>query len=233
MVTDTTHPILPVLDDSVYPLVGHTAEGSYHFASSEQLLFASIRGEPHPSQEQFSLHLQQNATYQQWTHFTVFGRYIQRLFAAFYAQSEDSFNADMLALLRGELQRHCQWLPIGQVLFVGGSLGAQPRQDRLLTTTLNPVAAVYHALNPKHTQQPPPVSQKSQQPEANTVVNLLYSSPNSTGIKAFAVPHNRRISTRVANEVMLLDFSSIRLQKEQELLGKGGCFCLRYYQLNL
>lgn len=109
------HPTLPLLDSSLYPL--KWAES--HFQTPEQLLSAVVQNEAHPDKEAFWQLLYADKVYQQWINFTVFGRYIQRSFAAFAAQSEDNFNVDMPELLKRELVRHAQLLPLGQVLFLG------------------------------------------------------------------------------------------------------------------
>jgi len=204
-----SRPTLPNLEDSLYPLtwsyVSDLTSGEFKFHSSADLLSAIICTEPAPSQQEFYQLLYASDVYQQWINFTVFGRYIQRSFAAFHSQSEDSFNTDMPDILRHELMRHSQYLPMEQGLFFGGKLPLQVRKDKLFITTLNPWTAL---INAKH----------STKASSNTpfVVNTV--KVKGKEVLAFAVRHNKRTSERLRSEVMVLDFKDLRLVNEREII---------------
>lgn len=204
-----TRPTLPSLEDSLYPLTWSYASElnnrKFKFNSSVDLLSAIICTEPAPSQQEFYQLLYADEVYQQWINFTVFGRYIQRSFAAFHSQSEDSFNTDMPDILRHELMRHSQYLPMEQGLFFGGQLPLQVRKDKLFTTTLNPWTAL---INAKH-------STKASS-NAPFIVNTV--TIKSKDVLAFAVRHNKRTSERLRSEVMVLDFKDLRLVNEREII---------------
>ena len=151
-------PALSNLDTVLYPLQWQQQS----FNSAQQILihlienFAVTEKVPDSTfyiaanlisyQKQFSQLLLEQPVYQDWINFTVFGRYIQRSFSAFYQQTEDVFNADMPEILKHELMRHTQRLPKGQVLLTGGKLPMSVRSEKLLTTTLNPFKAIEQAL---------------------------------------------------------------------------------------
>ena len=195
-----THPILPLLDSSLYPFVWQ--EGSAD--SPQQLLSMIGDGSQVPSIQDYYQHLYANSIYQEWINFTVFGRYIQRSFAAFYRQSEDSFNTDMPDLLRHELMRHAQYLPMTQTLFFAGELPRTARQEKLFSTTLNPLTAWQQA-------QASPVLLASRQ--TCLIINLLQIA--SQQVLGFAVRHNKRTSERLQSEVVILDFRDLRLISEK------------------
>lgn len=231
--------ILPSLDDSLYPLdwqwpnreqvdinkatIGQLEiEPAVTFHSPQQLLHALVAEASTGlvdsiAQQQFCHHLYTNDVYQQWVNFTVFGRYIQRSFAAFYQQSEDSFNADMPEILRHELMRHAQYLPLEQTLFFAGKLSLKVRQDKLLMTTLNPFTALIEAQKMASSTQVP------------LIVNSVISK--SAQVTAFAVRHHTRTRERLRSEVMILDFTDLRLVEEQELGQGSKPILLRHYQL--
>lgn len=202
-------PTLPSLEDSLYPLIwpfaGHLTQGNLQFNSSAEVLSAIIATEAAPSRQQYYQLLYANEVYQQWINFTVFGRYIQRSFAAFHSQSEDSFNTDMPDILRHELMRHSQYLPMQQGLFFGGKLPLQVRKDKLLTTTLNPWSALMSAQRFAKTASNAPL-----------IVNSI--NINGKEVLAFAVRHNKRTSERLRSEVMVLDFKDLRLVNEREII---------------
>lgn len=201
-------PTLPSLEDSLYPLVWSyaidTAHEDFNFNSSADLLLAIICTKRVPTQQEFYELLYANDIYQQWVNFTVFGRYIQRSFAAFHSQSEDSFNKDMPDILRHELMRHSQYLPLGQGLFFGGKLPLPVRQDKLLTTTLNSWTALIQA-------------QPSAKAANNTAFIVNIVTIKGKEVLAFAVCHNKRTSERLRSEVMVLDFKDLRLVNEREI----------------
>jgi len=134
-------PTLPELDSSLYPQVWEQQVVN----DPQALLIAMLKGRITPDPQAFTKQILANDVYQDWINFTVFGRYIQRSFAAFYQQSEDSFNMDIPALFRHELMRHAQYLPLDQILFVAGNISKNARREKLLTTTLNPATAVMSA----------------------------------------------------------------------------------------
>lgn len=207
-------PVLPILDSTLYPIQWQ----QHTFASAYEIIFFITQNTTNrvsDYQLEFSRILQNNPVYQDWVNFTVFGRYVQRSFSAFYQQNEDIFNADMPDLLRHELMRHTQLMPIGQVLLVGGDIPASARQEKLLITTLNPFKAVKDALG---------ISSNTKSKQVKTIHSLATSqnhivlnliTATSTKVKAFAVKHNKRTRDSLRNEVMILDFNGLTLIKEE------------------
>lgn len=199
-----THPTLPLLDSSLYPFEWQDGVIQSVIQSPQQILYMIAEGRPTPNIQTYHQHLYANDIYQQWINFTVFGRYVQRSFAAFYRQSEDSFNTDMPDLLRHELMRHAQYLPKTQTLFFGAELPRTARQEKLFSTTLNPLTAWQQA-------QKNPVLLASRQP--CLMINCLQIA--SQKVLGFAVRHNKRTSERLQSEVMILDFTELRLLSEK------------------
>lgn len=193
-------PTLPALDSSLYPQVWQQQT----FDSPQSLLMALLTGEVMPDANAFTKQLLANDVYQEWINFSVFGRYLQRNFAAFHRQIEDSFNTDMPALFRRELMRHTQFLPVEQVLFGAGIIPKNARQEKLLTTTVNPATAVINAQT---------ISKKTAVNGQQTVVNQI--KVVSKQVLGFALRHNKRTSERIRNEVLILDFKDLRLVNEQ------------------
>lgn len=209
-------PALPYLDSVFYPLTWqqHIFESAHHFLLH---LIDNLSVDPSglatPNdiqytvsnlavyQKQFSQLLLQQPLYQEWINFTVFGRYVQRSFSAFYQQTEDVFNAEMPEILKYELMRHTQRLPTGQVLLVGGKLPLSVRREKLLITTLNPFKAIVDALTAAPLVHSP------------YVINII--TANSDKVKAFAVKHNKYTSEGGRNEVMILDFNHLILTEEK------------------
>lgn len=182
------------------------------------------------TQKQFSVRLLDNKVYQDWINFTVFGRYIQRSFSAFYQQTEDVFNANMPELLRHELMRHTQRLPKGQVLLLAGKLPSSVRSEKLLLTTLNPFKAIEDALNQNSSQLKKTKSRNAV--NGLPVINLI--TARSDQVKAFAIKHNKRTSEGVRNEVMILDFSYLTLMKEETFKNEAQSefsFLIRHYTI--
>lgn len=233
----STRPILPSLDDSLYPLrwppEDKAGEGVV-FESPQALFIAILAGEHPLNQQAFWQILHANKVYQDWVNFTVFGRYVQRSFAAFYRQSEDNFNSGMPDLLRHELMRHAQYLPESQTLFFGGKLPLKARQDKLINTTLNPCTAIANA-------------QRAIEASAQTAINKIGGKQaivnqiiiKNARVSAFAVRHNKRTSERLRSEVMILDFADLRLIKEDNIVTEGlsltknqvSPILLRHYEL--
>ncbi|WP_131669300.1 hypothetical protein [Psychrobacter pygoscelis] len=213
----STRPILPSIDESLYPLrwpAEDKADGGVVFESPQALLTAILAGEQLLNQQDFWQILHANKVYQEWVNFTVFGRYVQRSFAAFYRQSEDNFNSGMPELLRHELMRHAQYLPESQTLFFGGKLPLEARQDKLFNTTLNPCTALACANKPSHSPT-----------KHQAIINQVFVNQvtvKSPRVTAFAVRHSKRTSERLRSEVMVLDFADLRLVNEQEIVASNS-----------
>ena len=215
-------PTLPELDSSLYPQVWE----QQNFDDPQALLIAMLTEGLIIDPKAFTKLLIANDVYQQWINFTIFGRYIQRTFAAFYQQSEDSFNMDIPALFRHELMRHAQYLPLEQVVFVAGNMPISARRDKLFTTTINPATAVVGA---QKLNQP---SKKSATSNSQQLI-INHIQIKSKQVIGFAIRHNKRTSERTRNEVLILDFHDLRLVDEQSIEGSniGSPILLRYYEL--
>ena len=187
---------LPDLDNSLYPQVWEQQS----FESPKALLMALLTQRTSIEPLAFTKQLQDNEAYQEWINTSVFGRYIQRSFAAIYHQSEDSFNMDIPVLFRRELMRHAQYLPPSQVLFVAGDMPKKARQEKLFTTTLNPATVIVGA---------------KKLMSAQTVINQIRVT--SKQVLGFPIRHNKRTSERTRNEVLLLGFDDLRLVDEQSI----------------
>ncbi|MDO5770018.1 MAG: hypothetical protein Q4P13_10970 [Psychrobacter sp.] len=191
------------------------------FTTPSELMTAIIKRQVAPDLSPFWQLLINDDIYQEWVNFTVFGRYIQRSFAAFYQQSEDNFNSGMPELLKHELKRHAQYLPLEQTLFVGGKLPNQARQDKLLVTTLNPFKAwadttvLSNNSSPKSYVSNKSISNSSTPNANNAIINQI--TVKSSKVVGFAVRHNKRTSERWRSEVMVLEFDNLRLVNEQEI----------------
>jgi hypothetical protein len=212
---------------SLYPLVWEQQT----FIDSQQFLIAILTQSAEIKPEDFTKLLLNNPVYQEWINATVFGRYIQRSFAAFYQQTEDSFNMDMPALFRNELTRHAQYLPLHQTLFFAGEMPKSVRQERLFTTTVNPATALAAAekLN-QHSLQSGRASHPS------LIINQLTIAGKQ--VMGFPIRHNKRTSERTRNEVLILDFRDLRLVNEEVIetseIKKSNIaetILLRYYEL--
>lgn len=203
------HSTLPELDSSLYPQVWQQEI----FDSPQMLLQAMLTGLITPDPYTFNKQLQANDIYQQWTNTSIFGRYIQRSFAAVYHQSEDSFNMDIPALYLRELLRHGQYLPLEQILFVAGNMPTTARREKLFTTTLNPATVIIAAqkLNETAHKVTPANSQE-------LLINQICIKGKQ--VLGFPIRHNKRTSERIRNEVLVLDFKDLRLVNEQSINGK-------------
>lgn len=182
------------LDDSLYPQFWQRQT----FESPQALLMALLTQRITIEPIDFTKQLQDNEAYQEWINTSVFGRYIQRSFAAIYHQSEDSFNMDIPVLFRRELMRHAQYLPLGQVLFVAGVMPKKARKEKLFTTTLNPATVLVGA-------------QKLTIPQI--IINQIRIA--SKQVLGFPIRHNKRTSERTRNEVLIMGFNDLRLVDEQ------------------
>lgn len=219
-------PTLPALDNSLYPQTWQQQT----FLNPQSLIIALLMGDVTPDANAFTQQLLANDVYQEWINFSVFGRYLQRNFAAFYRQTEDSFNVDMPALFRRELMRHAQFLPLEQILFVAGNIPKNARQEKLLTTTLNPATAIINAQG---------FSQRTIVNKQQIVLNQIKVA--SRQVVGFALRHNKRTSERTRNEVLILYFRELRLVDEKMIeVSRAGesidintdtAALLRYYEL--
>lgn len=215
---------LPLLDSSLYPQVW----AQQTFTDPHHLLMALLTDDLILEPKDFARQLLANDVYQEWIQTTVFGRYIQHNFAAFYHQSEDSFNVDIPALFRHELMRYAQYLPLEQIFFVAGQLSNNVRQEKLLSTTANPVTAVMAAQ--KAYQNANRLSRSNE-----IIVNQIQVVGKQ--VLGFALRHNKRTSDCIRNEILILDFHGLRLVNEQRIEGSNTAILndtavlLRSYEL--
>lgn len=221
-----TRAILPELDTSLYPQVWEQQT----FTSPHSLLVALLNGSLDLDPKAFTKQLLSNNIYQEWINATVFGRYIQRSFAAFYRQTEDSFNMDMPALFRNELMRHAQYLPSDQTLFVAGNMPKSARKEKLFTSTINPATAVLGAQK---------ICSDAIKSGRSNHQGLILNQIKVVGqqVVGFPIRHNRLTSERIRNEVLVLDFRDLRLTDEKVIasgrpeIADEATGLLRYYEL--
>ena len=212
---------LPLLDSSLYP----QSLQQQTFTNPQALLMAMLTADITPDANFFTRQLLANNTYQDWINSSVFGRYLQRNFTAFFQQTEDSFNADMPLLFRQELMRHAQYLPLEQVLFFAGDLPKSVRQTKVLSTTVNPATVIIDAQK---------LSTKSTINNPTMIINQIVIRGKQ--VLGFPIRHNKRTSERVRNEVLILDFQELRLVNEENVSSKkrsniGETILLRSYEL--
>ena len=212
---------LPLLDSSLYPQFWQQQT----FTNPQALLMAMLTADITPDADVLTRQLLANDTYQEWINSSVFGRYLQRNFTAFFQQTEDSFNADMPLLFRQELMRHAQYLPLEQVLFFAGDLPKSVRQTKVLSTTVNPATVIINAqkLSAKATMNNPTI-----------IINQIVIRGKQ--VLGFPIRHNKRTSERLRNEVLILDFQELRLVNEMNIKGKKrsnieATILLRSYEL--
>lgn len=230
-----SHPNFPHLDDSLYPLHWQNSVFDDAYSVIYELLqlytnnTASVDDDVTAQvlikQRQFSDLLLDDATYQAWINFSLFGRYIQRSFMAFYDTQQglddtsNLFTAEMPAILHQELIRHARYLPVGQTLFVANPLPKHTRNDKVLLATVNPVTAVLQALTgaakPKRANASQFIQSSHLPQQRFTVVNHIRITSNK--VLAFAVKHNKRTRERYLNQVMVVDFAQLTLVKEIEI----------------
>ena len=196
---------LPLLDSSLYPQFWQQQT----FTNPQALLMAMLTADITPDADVFTRQLLANDTYQEWINSSVFGRYLQRNFTAFFQQTEDSFNADMPLLFRQELMRHAQYLPLEQVLFFAGDLPKSVRQTKVLSTTVNPATVIINAQK---------LSAKATMNSPTMIVNQIVIRGKQ--VLGFPIRHNKRTSERLRNEVLILDFQELRLVNEMNIKGK-------------
>ena len=196
---------LPLLDSSLYPQFWQQQT----FTNPQALLMAMLTADITPDADVFTRQLLANDTYQEWINSSVFGRYLQRNFTAFFQQTEDSFNADMPLLFRQELMRHAQYLPLEQVLFFAGDLPKSVRQTKVLSTTVNPATVIINAQK---------LSAKATMNNPTMIVNQIVIRGKQ--VLGFPIRHNKRTSERLRNEVLILDFQELRLVNEMNIKGK-------------
>ncbi len=203
------HSTLAELDSSLYAQIWEQQT----FSNAQLLLLAMINGNITPDPYVFTKTLQDNGVYQDWVNATVFGRYIQRSFAAFYQQTEDSFNTELPALFRHELHRYGQYLPLEQVLFVAGKIPERARHEKLFTTTINPATAVLTAQQLSQLTNKPTFLNSNKPNTQDIIVNQIRVTGKQ--VLGFPLRHNKRTSERIRNEVLILDFNDLRLVDEQ------------------
>ena len=196
---------LPLLDSSLYPQFWQQQT----FTNPQALLMAMLTADITPDADVLTRQLLANDTYQEWINSSVFGRYLQRNFTAFFQQTEDSFNADMPLLFRQELMRHAQYLPLEQVLFFAGDLPKSVRQTKVLSTTVNPATVIINAQK---------LSAKATMNNPTMIVNQIVIRGKQ--VLGFPIRHNKRTSERLRNEVLILDFQELRLVNEMNIKGK-------------
>ncbi len=203
---------LPALDSSLYPQVWEEQT----FDSPQKFLLALLMNKIEVEPKNFTKLLQANNTYQEWVNASIFGRYIQRSFAAIYHQSEDSFNMDVPALFLNELKRHGQYLPLEQILFVSGDMPKKARRDKLFTTTINPATVIVGAQK-LNAMQP--------------IINQIQVKAKQ--VLSFPIRHNKRTSERTRNEILILGFNDLRLVNEETIKKSNteSTVLLRYYEL--
>nr|WP_317200107.1 hypothetical protein [uncultured Psychrobacter sp.] len=218
---------LSALDTSFYPQTW----SQQTVIDPQSLLIALLTGDIEIDPKQFTKLLLKDSVYQEWINATVFGRYIQRSFTAFYRQTEDSFNMDMPALFRRELMRHAQFLPINQILFVAGDIPKSARLDKLFTTTVNPATALDDAQK---------ISQNAVKSGRLFSQEIIINKIKVAGkqVVGFPIRHNKRTSERTRNEVLILDFNDLRLVSEEVVEASAikksntaETILLRYYEL--
>ena len=196
---------LPLLDSSLYPQFWQQQT----FTNPQALLMAMLTADITPDADVFTRQLLANDTYQEWINSSVFGRYLQRNFTAFFQQTEDSFNADMPLLFRQELMRHAQYLPLEQVLFFAGDLPKSVRQTKVLSTTVNPATVIINAQK---------LSAKATMNNPTMIINQIVVKGKH--VLGFPIRHNKRTSERLRNEVLILDFQDLRLVNEENVSSK-------------
>ena len=234
------HSTLAELDSSLYPQLW----SQHTFTNAESLLLAMLNGSITPDPYAFTQILQDNEVYQDWVNATVFGRYIQRSFAAFYQQTEDSFNTELPALFRHELHRYGQYLPLRQILFVTGNISESVRSDKLFTTTINPATAVLAAQQLSQLADKPSLLNSKSSKIQGIIINQIRVTGRQ--VLGFPLRHNKRTSERIRNEVLILDFNDLRLVDEQIVnevenkeiegesniaLSEHSAILLRFYEL--
>ncbi|MGM8889573.1 hypothetical protein ACS8FA_01805 [Psychrobacter sp. 1Y1] len=201
---------LPLLDSSLYPQVWQQQTFNSPQALLLSMLSATLSRDITIDASAFTKQLLADDVYQEWINTTVFGRYLHRNFTAFYQQTEDSFNTDMPALFRQELVRHAQYLPLNQVLFFAGDMPKSVRQNKTLTTTVNPATAIINAQKMSHN-----LAQKLTVNTSKLIINQITITGKQ--VLGFAIRHNKRTSERLRNEVLILDFQDLRLVNEQAI----------------
>lgn len=204
------------LDEQLYPI----ELSGQCFANAKTLLLAILKNDLSISANEFAKHLAKQSVYQSWINFTVYGRYVERSFQAFYQQEKDDFNMEMSGLLLQELKRHTRCLPKNQVLFASGfsqkQLDCLAGEHRLLNVTVNPAFAVAQADGDTSTTV--------------KVINMFCVA--STGVLAVAIKPRQLTNQRHRNELLIVDFKQLRLQQEQRLTTTNGEYVVKFYQIS-
>lgn len=204
------------LDEQLYPI----ELSGQCFANAKTLLLAILKNDLSISANEFAKHLAKQSVYQSWINFTVYGRYVERSFQAFYQQEKDDFNMEMSGLLLQELKHHTRCLPKNQVLFASGfsqkQLDRLAGEHRLLNVTVNPAFAVAQADGDTSTTV--------------KVINMFCVA--STGVLAVAIKPRQLTNQRHRNELLIVDFKQLRLQQEQRLTTTNGEYVVKFYQIS-
>ena len=195
------------LDEQLYPI----ELSGQCFANAKTLLLAILQNDLSISANEFAKHLAKQSVYQSWINFTVYGRYVERSFQAFYQQEKDDFNMEMSGLLLQELKRHTRCLPKNQVLFASGFSQKQLSQRQLGQKQLDRLAGEHRLLN--------------------VTVNPAFAVA-STGVLAVAIKPRQLTNQRHRNELLIVDFKQLRLQQEQRLTTTNGEYVVKFYQIS-
>lgn len=213
------------LDEQLYPI----ELSGQCFANAKTLLLAILQNDLSISANEFAKHLAKQSVYQSWINFTVYGRYVERSFQAFYQQEKDDFNMEMSGLLLQELKRHTRCLPKNQVLFASGFSQKQLSQKKFGQKQLDRLAGEHRLLNV--TVNPAfAVAQADGDTSTVKVINMFCVA--STGVLAVAIKPRQLTNQRHRNELLIVDFKQLRLQQEQRLTTTNGEYVVKFYQIS-
>lgn len=214
------------LDEQLYPI----ELSGQCFANAKTLLLAILQNDLSISANEFAKHLAKQSVYQSWINFTVYGRYVERSFQAFYQQEKDDFNMEMSGLLLQELKRHTRCLPKNQVLFASGFSQKQLSQRQLGQKQLDRLAGEHRLLNV--TVNPAFAVAQADGDTSTTVKVINMFCVASTGVLAVAIKPRQLTNQRHRNELLIVDFKQLRLQQEQRLTTTNGEYVVKFYQIS-
>lgn len=214
------------LDEQLYPI----ELSGQCFANAKTLLLAILQNDLSISANEFAKHLAKQSVYQSWINFTVYGRYVERSFQAFYQQDKDDFNMEMSGLLLQELKRHTRCLPKNQVLFASGFSQKQLSQRQLGQKQLDRLAGEHRLLNV--TVNPAFAVAQADGDTSTTVKVINMFCVASTGVLAVAIKPRQLTNQRHRNELLIVDFKQLRLQQEQRLTTTNGEYVVKFYQIS-
>lgn len=214
------------LDEQLYPI----ELSGQCFANAKTLLLAILQNDLSISANEFAKHLAKQSVYQSWINFTVYGRYVERSFQAFYQQEKDDFNMEMSGLLLQELKRHTRCLPKNQVLFASGFSQKQLSQKQLGQKQLDRLAGEHRLLNV--TVNPAFAVAQADGDTSTTVKVINMFCVASTGVLAVAIKPRQLTNQRHRNELLIVDFKQLRLQQEQRLTTTNGEYVVKFYQIS-